>query len=536
MNVVAPASPPLLTSSALVGISCGFVAFALYLITLAPGVCWQDSGVHQFRIVNGMLENPYGLALSHPLHYWLGRGVLSLPPGGVDPAWKLNLLSAVSGALGVGVIAALVAAITRRGTAAVLAAAALAIAHTYWAHSVVTESYALAAALMSVEWLLLWRYSRRGEPGALLAVFMLNGLHVSNHLLGLLPLASYGVLGLERVARRRLHAGWLGVFALGWVVTASPYLSLIVRQGMQSHDWGRTLHSALFGVGLGGGGYANDVLNTSISWGLAKNAVLVLGYNFPSLVIPLGLAGMGRPARQRGVLFRNVMLGQTLLIAVFVLRYSIRDQYTFFVPLCAVLALWFGIGVDGLLRYFEQAGARPRDPSGLVRVQSGSAGPVILVVLTLATIAPLGVYAIFPSMAAQRGWLRSQMRDLPFRDEYRHFLQPWRIGDDSPRQYARAVLAECPPRGLLMTDLTAGYAIAYVQRVENFAPDVEVYVVDRNLTRANMPLMTADALRRAAQRGAAIRATPSPVIEEWWGSDFDMRGEGLVRDLLLRTR
>lgn len=518
----------------LVGAACGFVALVLYWVTLAPGVCWQDSGVHQFRILSGMLENPYGLALSHPLHYWLGRAMLVLPSGSTDPAWRLNLLSAISGAIGVGAVAALVGAITQRGVAAMLAGAALAIAHAYWVHSVVTETYTLAAALMGIEWLLLWRYSRRGEPAALLAVFMLNGLHVSNHLLGLLPLASYVVLALERVLRRRVHAGWLGVFGLGWVIAASPYLSLVLRHGMQSHDWMGTLHSALFGVGLGGGGYAKEVLNAAISWGLMKNALLVLGYNFPSLVIPLAIAGMARPARQRGVLFRNVMLGQTLLIAVFVLRYSIRDQYTFFVPLCAVLALWFGIGVDALLRYFEQYGVRSRDPSGLVRVQPGSAGPVVLVALTLSTIAPLGVYAIFPSMAAQRGWLRSQMRDLPFRDEYRHFLQPWRGGDDTAAQYARAILAESPSSGLLMTDVTAGYALAYMQRVMQLAPEVEIYVVNRNLTRENMPLMTADALRQTAIRGATIVATPSPVIEEWWGGEFELIGEGLTRQMRLR--
>lgn len=503
-----------------VGSVCGLAAFVLYVITLAPGICWQDSGVHQFRIVTGLLENPYGLALSHPLHFWLGRAALALPPvGDGEPAWRLNLLSAVCGAIGVGALAGLIVSITRRTAPAILAAVALAISHTYWAHSVVTETYTLAAALLVVEWCLLWRYSRRSEPSVLLAVFMVNGLHVANHMLGVLPLAVYGLLAVERVVRRRLHVGWLGVFVLGWIVTASPYLSLIARHGMQSGNWSETLHSALFGVGLGGGGYANEVLNTSISWPLLKNVTLVLGYNFPSLVVPIAVIGMVRLARQRGVLFRNVLLAQTVLIAAFVLRYSIRDQYTFFVPLCTVLALWFGLGLDVVLRRSEQGGARP----------------ALLVGLTLATILPLGVYAIFPRVAEQRGWLRSQMRDLPFRDEYRHFLQPWRNGDDSAARYARAVLDQCSGADLLMTDLTAGYALAYEQRVHGLAPQVEIYAVNRNLTRANMPLMTAELLRQTAARGARIFATPSPVIDEWWGEEFEMTGSDLARSMKRKT-
>lgn len=505
----------------LVAAVCGAAALTLYVATLAPGVGWQDSAVHQFRILRGMLENPYGLALSHPLHFWLGRAVLALPPsGGGDPAWRLNLLSALCGAAGVGALAGLVAAMTRRAAPAILAALGLGLAHTYWAHSVITETYTLAAALMAAEWCFLWRYTRRGEPSVLLAVFMVNGLHVADHLLGVLPLAAYGLLALERIARRRLHAGWLGVCSLGWVVTASPYLSLVARHGMESGDWWGTLHSALFGVGLGGGGYAREVLNTTVSWPLLKNALLVLGYNYPSLVLPLAAMGMLRRTGQRGVLFRNVMLFQTALIAVFVLRYSIRDQYTFFVPLCAILSLWFGLGADRLLQRFETRSARN----------------IRALALTAVTLAPLVVYSVFPGMAEQRGWLRNQMRDLPYRDEYHHFLQPWRNGDNSAAQYARAVLAQCPERGILMTDLTAGYALAFVQKVESIAPELEIYVVNRNLSRMNQPLMNRESLLQAVRGGTAVLATPSPVIEEWWGEELELVGDGLVRALRPRAR
>lgn len=54
------------TSPVRIGVAAFAAALALYLATCSRGVNWQDSGMHQYRILTGMLENPLGLALSHP--------------------------------------------------------------------------------------------------------------------------------------------------------------------------------------------------------------------------------------------------------------------------------------------------------------------------------------------------------------------------------------------------------------------------------------------------------------------------------------
>jgi len=133
----------------------GLLALLLYVATGSRGVEWQDSGTHQYRIITGQIGHPVGLALTPPLHYWLGRGILHLPIG--EPAYRLNLLSAICGATGVGLLAALVVQLTRNRYAAALAALALGLSHAYWQMSAVTETYTLACALMLAEWLLLLR-------------------------------------------------------------------------------------------------------------------------------------------------------------------------------------------------------------------------------------------------------------------------------------------------------------------------------------------------------------------------------------------
>src|SRR3990172_7525821 len=58
-------------------------AFTLYAATANRGAQWQDSGYHILRMVTKEPVNPLGLALSHPLHHWLGR--LAVWPNPLDP-------------------------------------------------------------------------------------------------------------------------------------------------------------------------------------------------------------------------------------------------------------------------------------------------------------------------------------------------------------------------------------------------------------------------------------------------------------------
>ena len=51
----------------------------------------------------------------------------------------------------------------------------------------------------------------------------------------------------------------------------------------------------------------------------------------------------------------------------------------------------------------------------------------------------------FTTLARQEGWLRSRMRDIVYRDEYSHFLEPWKLEDDSAEVFARDLLRLAGP-------------------------------------------------------------------------------------------
>lgn len=475
-----------------VGLLAGLGALLLFVSSASPGVEWQDPGIHQYRILTGLLEHPLGLALAHPLHYWLGRAMLHVPVGYAP--WRLNVMSGIFGAIAVGLLGALVTRLTRSVTAAIFAVVTVSLAHSFWQMSAMTETYTLAAALMLVEWMILLTYARTRHVGWLLALFFVNGLHVADHLLGLLTLAPYGILLLERLARRRTPWWTLPAAGLLWTVGAAPFLVLCASFYAHTGDLALTLHSALFGGAGWLPGWANEVLNTRLSFGQLAIAVLSFGYCFPSAVPVIALLGMLRRPVRRRALFRNVLLAQTVIIVVFVARYSIRDLYTYFVPVCALFALWFGLGVALLLRRWPERG-RQR---------------TVIALLSLNAILPLVVYMVFPAMAREHNWVRSHGRDLPFRDEYVAYFRPWRTGDDSAEKFAAETLRLAGPGGWVITDSTPGFALAAWQYLHGGPPGARVYWREFCLTdRTLRPITEADVDDFLAGGGRVV-AIPSP--------------------------
>lgn len=505
-----------LASPVRIGVAAFAAALALYLATCSRGVNWQDSGMHQYRILTGMLENPLGLALSHPLHYWLGRAALAVPVG--EPALRFNALSALFGAAGVGVLAGLLCLLTQCGAAALLGAAATGLSHAYWQMSCVTETYTLAAFLMTLEWLCLALFLSRRRPAWLVALFACNGLHVADHLLGLLTLAAYAAWLLRAVRRGRVRGITVGLCAAGWIAAASPYWALIGCVAARDHNLSAALASALFGRD-----YAADVLNTRLSWSLLASTALTAVYNFPSLVPLVAIGGVAaacrRPAAARDATtaahtpnaarpepwlpaaarreFALVVLAQTAIVAVFVGRYSIRDQYTFFVPVGALAGLWFGVGGAALL----QAVTRRRLVHGLLWIN--------------VALAPLA-YALFPTVARERGWMRSRMRDLPFRDEYSHFFHPWKAHDASASDFSQTAIGRLGPGDTLLSDLTTGYTLGYTYRVHGGPPGVHIYALERCVSDPLGDPVTQAELLRQARTGRRVYAVPSPTVERLW--------------------
>ncbi len=266
----------------------GGIALLVYMLTMAPSLTWAhwgaDGGDFIAAAAAGRMPHPPGF----PLYLVLARTFLFLPLR--DPAWRLNLLSAMMAA-GTVALTALTLQRHEKSPWIVLAAAlALAFAPLFWSQALIAEVYttvAFFAALANHEWRVMsyelqvanWQWVLAGivcglgmavHPTLvflmpLWAVYLLRGhritisklrfhppvyrLPVTGYLMGLgiglLPYAFLPLLGRwpQPWGDLRTFAGWWGVvrarlywgYAFGlplaeWPARLAAWAALVARQ------------------------------------------------------------------------------------------------------------------------------------------------------------------------------------------------------------------------------------------------------------------------------------------------------------------
>jgi hypothetical protein len=428
-------------------------ALALYVLTAHRGVQWQDAGIQQLRILTGQIENVRGLALVHPVQYWLGRAAIQLP--GLEPAFAVTLVSALAGALAVANLAAVLRLLTRSWTATFIATTTLALSHTFWQHATHTESYAIVAALLTGEWLMLTAFARTRWPGFLLWLALLSGLGVANHLLAglVVPVNVAVILWCWR-------RGWCTgrTFLLAtvlWIVGTLPYSVMVLQEAIQTGDLMHAIRSALVG------NYADEVLNTRLGARmLALSAALVV-YNLPNLTLPLAFLGLNQ-ARREGTAPRwvvRVLVVEFVILGGFIVRYPITDQYTYYFPVYLLLAIFAGLAIEALGRSHPTAKWRR----------------LVIGVAAVTALWTPAVYWSAAQVARSQGWFASMVKNKPYRDGYATFFLPWGVGDRTADQLNTQAADLAGENGsVLIADRMIVDAMRYAQARGHLADDVEI--------------------------------------------------------------
>jgi hypothetical protein len=353
---------------------CGLLAFLLYFRTLLPGVLGGDSGEFQFAGWLGGFVHPTG----YPLYLILAYAWSHLLPFH-DPAWRINLLSAVCGALAVALIVPLAARIlefagpvppgprTRQMATlgGVLAALTFACTATFWSQAVVAEVYALNALFIVAVFLgaLTWA-AQVAEPRsakvALLATALLYGLSLAHHRTMLLLTPALLVFGWYTARRSR---DWRAALdGLGWAVPcvllplllylyiplrapSTPYVSLTIGPDLTLHLYQSGWQGFLaYVTGQTFGGSFRSAAGALGQFGFAAGR-LVQDLTWPGILLGLlGLASLAR--RAPGVLLLTGVSFLTLL--VFNLFYAIGDIYVYYIPLHLIWVCWAVVGVTAL--------------------------------------------------------------------------------------------------------------------------------------------------------------------------------------------
>ncbi|MEO7795867.1 MAG: DUF2723 domain-containing protein [Thermoanaerobaculia bacterium] len=468
-----------------------FPALLVYVRTAAPTVYALDSAELTTAAYTGGLVRATG----YPLYLLLGRIWSHLLPFG-DVGYRMNLLSALCGALTLGLGAVLLGRLGVGGWATFGALALLGGSYWFWALSLVAEVYTLHTLLIVALLLALLAWRRRGGNGTWFGLTFLFGLAMGNHMAtGLLAPGCVAFVLMTR-GREALRPRALAVAAGGLAAGLSIYLYLpwLAAQSPPFNYAGGYDADLRF--------HAADLSDPAELFRLATGrsfAPLMMGVSPRELALACGrlLADLWRACAGIGFLpaflglrvlsrrDRPLAIATTLFFfahAAFFLSYRAADAETMFLPCNLVVALWMAFGLDEIFRRLQKAAES--SPSRPTWSRAAFAGFVVLFV------------------TAHIAWTESLVA---------------LSADDSARRAGEAQFSRLMPGALVLGTWTTVPILQYLQIVEGRRSDVELINV-LQISRQDLGRVIR---REMGRRPVYVELPPDAVV---LGVDFGRGG------------
>ena len=459
-----------------------FSTALVYILSCAPGALWQDSGLIQYRIWHNDVEGPLGLALSHPLFYIITIAVKYVPLG--EFFYRINLVSAIAGAVTIANIFLLVHLWLDRNFPAVVAAVTLAVSHTFWSHAGIIETYTLWAAIFTTELIMLLQYTKTKRMLYLYWLGLLNGLAIAVHNLASIPFLFYAVFVVVLLVKKNIRFRDLAIIALLWILGALPYEYLIIKNIMQTGSVTGTLASAAFGVRWKGA-----VLNAALSKEIIKENLLFILLNFPTpnlLLFFVGLFGLYKISTSHS--FRNILLGLIVLFFIFAFRYNVPDRYAFFLPFYCMVSIFIGLGAYLFLERINRK--------------------VFAYLILLFCILPACVYTVMPARAEKMQINLGTRNNVPYRNDYKYFLQPWKTGYRGAEHFADEALGAMENNAIIFADSSTVAPLLLMQEIKGKRPDVKV--ISGVISSTNAPSFNENTIEQLLQGQAVYVVSQQP--------------------------
>ena len=492
-------------------------ALTLYGLTLSPTVAVIFDDSLEFQLVT------YQLGIAHPTGYplytLLGWLFTRLPIG--DAAYRVNLMSAVFGALTVALVYLVGLEVLSDGerrpwsaAAALIGAFALAVAPVFWSQATLAEVYTLNAAFVAGILLLLVR--RIKQVGSLMTLAFLFGLSQTHHrttalLLPAIAFYLWRVVGTGLI--KPAHAGKLAVkLAAALAVPLLLYLYLPLRGQVGSLDGTYTNTPAGFWQQVTAGGYGTFIFANPFGAERGGDFYFALFLQqFGWVGVVAGLTGFWALRRRDMQAVTGIAFVSYLAFNLF---YRVADIQVFFIPLFLIWALWIGSCagwlLDGLRAWRgEESTAEHAESAEKTEKAPHSRRPLRLI------RGALGLGAIL----LLAGQLAVLLRDnLP---------QQNRSGDWAVHDYGLDMLRQPLEQGAAIVGLLGETTLVrYFQATEGLRPDLLPVAADREADRMaaiarlldeGRPVYLTRELAGAPARwslsavGPLIRVNPQPV-------------------------
>ena len=193
----------------------GMVAFVAYALTLAEGLLRADMGEFQTLAATLGHAHPTG----YPVYLLLAKASTAIPFG--DIAYRVNLLSALMGAVAVALMVPLGKVLTGRRWVSAVGALALAFSPAFWSQAIIAEVYTTGAVCMLGILLALAIWQVNGRLRWLFVAGCLGGMVLGVHTTVAFMAFGAVVFVWLKPERRAVHAA---VATLGAVAGVAVFL------------------------------------------------------------------------------------------------------------------------------------------------------------------------------------------------------------------------------------------------------------------------------------------------------------------------
>jgi len=351
----------------------GVVALISYYLTSAPTVTWihdsQDSGELAAAAACFGIPHPTG----YPLYMLLG-GILIRLFGWVDPGRVMVLISVVSGAVAICVMARVGGLASRwawgserltawqAGWVGALGSGFILVNPIFWGQSVVCEVYAFAMLLQALMWLALVKYlqsveakDEKGSQRRFILIGFTVGLIAAHHLVGLAILIAVLITVIFKPPSKVLE--YIPLFLIAMLPGLLLYLYLPVASSMNPEvDWGNPETIGNFVDHVTGSQYSGRISGGGVSTQESHEArrfqhqVIKLTTRLAAAGIFLLVAAFIRLVGIRGGSAGKVLLIGIIPFAIVIVfhsaMYEVSDNYIFLYPLVVAVPLFLSVGIS----------------------------------------------------------------------------------------------------------------------------------------------------------------------------------------------
>ena len=451
-------SPRLRASFVLAGLIF-LASLALYTWTLMPDLLPADSGEFQVVATTAGVAHPPG----YPLYTMVGWLFARLPLG-PNPAWRVNLFSAVTAAATVAIVFATARRMTRSAWGGAAAALALAGATTFWATATKASIRPLVGffTALAVYALIRHRQAQKETDRYLILFALALSLGLTHHASLVFPaLAFLGTLLWIDPALIRQPRRWIGP-AAALLLGGAVLLYLPLRGGPELRTLDGFLNHVL------ARGFRGDMFALSLWKRLAiLPPLLRFQFNAVQLAAMALSAGVLLWRDRRSAL---LLLGGAVIHTAVNLTYRAPQTVEYEMPVYVLMALLaaapFGVIAD--------RDALAVDGTIVCRILAG------LAALLLAAILLAGAVNLIAHLPSYRALSRSH----------------------DAHDYAETLLREAPTDAVILSNWHWFTPMRYLQQVEGLRPDIEVrYVYPRGRSLAQNWV---DEIERAIDRRPVI--------------------------------